>query len=321
MEEGKIDSETDKDPSVLEVPAVNWAIYVGVKSVQYIKMGHAPIVDAEEPNNWDLGNAVSETEKKQFSTDLQLLMTETTNDLSLLKTLVCLERQQHEIVPDAYSFYRKMLSTRYGQVFYEDRTIVMKNLKTTVISLLLKGHPAINKMSMAARHFWWPRFTEAIPKKCESCLPCKTSGKNIKPNIPSTEKNQLPPLYKPNEEIQLNFIGPITEKNHRLYLLLSMDRFSKWPEASLCKTTEDQTAVRFLEQYISLNGVPKTIRTDKAAAFTGRTFIEFCKNHRIKLTHGTPYIHTPTRLVERGVRTLKEFLLTNIKRAENSVEH
>ena len=27
------------------------------------------------------------------------------------------------------------------------------------------------------------------------------SGKNIKPNIPSTETNQLPPLSKPNEEI------------------------------------------------------------------------------------------------------------------------
>ena len=58
MEEGEIGSDTDQDPSVLEVPAINWAKYVGVKSVQYIKMGHAPRVDAEEQNNWDLGNAV-----------------------------------------------------------------------------------------------------------------------------------------------------------------------------------------------------------------------------------------------------------------------
>ena len=68
---------------------------MGVNSVQYIKMGHAPKVDEEELNNWDLGNAVRETEKN-FSTDLQLLMSETTNDSSLLKTLVCLERQQYQ---------------------------------------------------------------------------------------------------------------------------------------------------------------------------------------------------------------------------------
>ena len=41
MEEGEIESETDEDPSILEVPPINWARYVGVKSVQYVKMGHA----------------------------------------------------------------------------------------------------------------------------------------------------------------------------------------------------------------------------------------------------------------------------------------
>ena len=77
-----------------------------------------------------------------------------------------------------------------------------------------------------------------------------------------------------------------------------------------------ETAVKFLEQYIQLNGIPKTIRTDKATAFTGRLFRDFCKKHYIKLIYGTPYIHTPTGLVEQGVRTLKENLLPNIKAGE-----
>ena len=98
MEEREIDSETDQDPSVLKLPAINWARYVGVKSVQYVKMGHAPRIAAEEQTDWNLEQAVRETEKN-FSTDLQLLMTETTNDPSLLKTLVCLERQQQEMIP------------------------------------------------------------------------------------------------------------------------------------------------------------------------------------------------------------------------------
>ena len=51
MEEGEIDSETDQDLSVLKVPAWNWAHYVGVKSVQYVKMGHAPRLAAQEENN------------------------------------------------------------------------------------------------------------------------------------------------------------------------------------------------------------------------------------------------------------------------------
>ena len=110
MEEGELDSESDQDPSILEVPAINWAKYAGVKSVQYIKMGHAPRTTAEEQNDWDLGNAVRESEKN-FSTDLQLLMTETTNDPTLLKTLVCLERQQQDNIPEEYQQCRRKLSS------------------------------------------------------------------------------------------------------------------------------------------------------------------------------------------------------------------
>ena len=101
-----------------------------------------------------------------------------------------------------------------------------------------------------------------------------------------------------------------------------MDRFSKWPAASLCKSTDGEITVKFMEQYIKLNGIPKTIRTDEATAFTGHTFREFCKNHHIRLIYGTPYIHTSTGLVERGVKTLKETMLTNIKkRAKNPTKH
>ena len=182
----------------------------------------------------------------------------------------------------------------------EDRIIVPKILRTTVISLLHKGQPVINKMTLAARHFWWSKMTDAIQKKCETCIPCKMSGKSIKPNIPSTEKNSLPLVNGPNEEIQLDFIGPITDNHRPFYILLPIDRYCKWPSASYCKDTDGETAVKFLEQYIQLNGIPKTFRTDKATAFTGRLFRDCCKKHYIKLIYGTPYIQTPTGLVERG---------------------
>ena len=84
-------------------------------------MRHAPKMDAEEPNDCDLENAVEETEK-DFSSVLHLLMTETTNYPSLFKILVCLERQLHENMPVENLLYKKKLSTRYGLVPYEDWT-------------------------------------------------------------------------------------------------------------------------------------------------------------------------------------------------------
>ena len=113
MEEGGIDSETDQDPSVTEVQAINWIRYVGVKSVQYVKMGHAPRNAAKEKNDLNLELAVREIQKN-FSTDLQLLMNEITNDPNLLKTLVCCERQQHEMIPEAYQLLKE--NNRAGSV-------------------------------------------------------------------------------------------------------------------------------------------------------------------------------------------------------------
>ena len=84
MEEGEISSDSELAPSVLEVPTINWTNYIGIKNVQYIKMGHAPRVQALEQYSWDLEQTVRETEK-ELAKDLQLLMTETTNDPKLLK--------------------------------------------------------------------------------------------------------------------------------------------------------------------------------------------------------------------------------------------
>ena len=68
-----------------------------------------------------------------------------------------------------------------------------------------------------------------------------------------------------------------------------------------------------LERYVTLNGLPQTIKTDKGTAFTRKEFKELCKSLNINLMYGTSYIHTPTGLAERGHRTLKEYLRTNLE--------
>ena len=68
-----------------------------------------------------------------------------------------------------------------------------------------------------------------------------------------------------------------------------------------------------MEQYITLNGLPQTIRTDKGTAFTKKEFRDFCYSLNIKLIYGTPYVHTPTGLVERGIKSLKDYLRTNLE--------
>ena len=63
MGEGEVSSDSELAPSVLEEPTINWANNVGIKSVQYIKMGHSPKVQAFEQKSWDLENTVREQRK------------------------------------------------------------------------------------------------------------------------------------------------------------------------------------------------------------------------------------------------------------------
>ena len=97
-----------------------------------------------------------------------------------------------------------------------------------------------------------------------------------------------------------------------------MGQYSKRPAGRFCETTDGQTMAGFPGQYLILNRIPKAFRTDKATAFTGRSFRELCKNHHIG---SYAKHHTPTELVERGLKTLKETLMTIKKRENASAKH
>ena len=96
-------------------------------------MGQASHIQNE--NKWDLEETIRQAEQK-FTTDLKTIATETTNDEKLLKALACLDRRTLEQIPDDYKPYSKQLSTRFGVVFYDDRIIIPKSLRTTIIMLL-----------------------------------------------------------------------------------------------------------------------------------------------------------------------------------------
>ena len=81
--------------------------------------------------------------------------------------------------------------------------------------------------------------------------------------------------------------------------------------ARIFQNTGADNVIKFFENYITINGVPKVIRSDNASAFTGNQFDTFCKNKGIKFIPGLPNLHTATGMVERTIQTLKNFVRTN----------
>ena len=173
---------------------------------------------------------------KDFALDLPLLVDETARDIKILNAIAAIEKQQLDNIFYPYRPHRLHLSTCFGLLFYNDRIVIPENMRTTVIAMLHHGHTSAAKMEQLSVVFWWPGIQREIQEKAESCRSCRAAGKNIVTQIPSTEKNNLEILTEPNQEIQLDFAGPIKSKTRGVvYILVAIDRFSKWPTAQICK--------------------------------------------------------------------------------------
>ena len=122
---------------------------------------------------------------------------------------------------------------------------------------------------------------------------------------------------EPNQEIQLDFAGPIfNERGKEKYILTAIDRFSKFPTTKIVVATSTFNVTKFLNKYINLHGVPRTIRTDQGTCFTSNTFVKYCKDLNIEQLFSPVDDHRATGQVERIIRVLKE-RLTCMKNDDN----
>ena len=118
-------------------------------------------------------------------------------------------------------------------------------MRSTIIAMLHRGHISTAKMDQLFEAFWWSAIHREIQEKAETCPSCRAAGKNIITQIPSTEKNKLEILTDPNQEFQLDFAGSIKSKTRGdVYLLVAVDRSTKWPTAQVCGNTDTRTVLK-----------------------------------------------------------------------------
>ena len=76
-------------------------------------------------------------------------------------------------------------------------------------------------------------------------------GKNIKTSTTYNSAKPQPTLSAPDQKIQLDFAGSIIDdKEGKIYILVAIDRFSKYPSVMLIKTASAKKIVKFLRSYI-----------------------------------------------------------------------
>ena len=145
--------------------------------------------------------------------------------------------------------------------------------------------------------------------KATECKPRTAIGKNLKSVIPAKQFNSHIPCVEPNQEIQIDFEGPIfDEKGNEVYFLAAIDRFSKYPTAYIYDKANGPNVLKFLDMYIETHGIPRSIHLDQAKCLVGNQVKTFCNKNNIEIIEAPVNDHRAIGLVERLIQTIKNRL-------------
>ena len=196
-----------------------------------------------------------------------------------------------------------------------------------MLTRLHRSHPGQEAMMVAFEHLWWPFMNRQIIETCEKCCECTLFGKNLKPATIFNTAQPLPSLSVPSQELQLDFAGLILDdKGSKIFLLVAIDRFSKFPSVLFSKNTGAKKVTKFLVSYIRIPGLPHSIRTDHGSGNKNNLVQEFCSSRGIKHILSPVGDHRGSGLVKRTILTIKRKLGfakldLNFKNFKETIQH
>ena len=119
----------------------------------------------------------------------------------------------------------------------------------------------------------------------------------------------MEPVVEPNERVQLDFAGPLPDElNKDAYILVAIDKWSKFTKAKVVSNTTADIAIKFMQRYISNNKVPRRLKCDQAQTFRTKKFHFFWNSNDIKVLFAPVDDHSAIGVVERMIQTLKRRL-------------
>ena len=120
---------------------------------------------------------------------------------------------------------RNRLHVREVCLLIDERIVIPTQLRQTVLNSLHQTHPGSAAMLDLCQHVWFPNIHRTIVHMAQNWKHCTEQGKISKSIIGKKHSFLMEPVVKPNEEVQLDFAGPLPgELNTDAYILVAMDK-------------------------------------------------------------------------------------------------
>lgn len=151
--------------------------------------------------------------------------------------------------------------------------------------------------------FWSPYLQATIDNYLAECGICAQN--NVRKGT-SAPIGHIPVPEGPFKHLVLDFVDMIKSVRGKRYMLVVIDRFSRWVEAVPSPDQAAGTVIKFLtREVIPRFGIPSQISSDNGSAFIQKTVKTVIQQLRIKQRLGCVYHPQSQGMVERVNGTLK----------------
>ena len=199
---------------------------------------------------------------------------------------------------------KELSSTTDGVILRGTRIVIPSSLQQRAIDIAHETHLGIEKTkSLTREKLWFPQVDNQIRDATEHCITCQAAGHVNPPE--SLHMTEMPEL--PWRTIHIDFYGPLPTSE---YLLVAVDRYSRFPEVEIIHSTRASTVIPKLERMFSVHGIPDTIISDNEPPFNGHDFARCLKALGIQAKFSTPYWPQGNTTVERFMQPLGKALKT-----------
>ena len=165
----------------------------------------------------------------------------------------------------------ELTSTAQGIILRGTRIVIPSALQQRAINIAHETHLGIEKTkSLIREKIWFPQIDSRVKDTIEQCIACQAVGKQ-KPPEP-LRMIEMPELRW--RTVHVDFYGPLPTSE---YLLVVVDRYSRFPEAEIVHSTRAATVIPKLDKIFSVHGIPDVIISDNGPPLNEDEYARYLK--------------------------------------------
>ena len=117
---------------------------------------------------------------------------------------------------------------------------------------------------------WFPGIDKLTDETIKQCIPCQATGRPDPPQ--PLAMSELP--NGPWQKLHIDFYGPLPSAE---YLLVVIDRYSRFPEVEIVRSTKASTVIPKLDKIFAVHGLPTSVTSDNGPPFNGDDYDRYFK--------------------------------------------